>query len=551
MAIYSVGRKRVILALLLTTALLLTLDLRGNPVIDGLRNGFSYAMDPVESATDVVTVPIERVWHGIMDYDNLERENLALQEKIDRLIGTQAAAEAAVIEGKELQALYSLPSLSGIDTEVARVVGYAANNLDQVIEIDKGSLSGIEVGMPVVNQAGLVGKVTQVSANSARVMLVTDAEGVVSTTYQSGGVTFRREAFASHPDQVMVLTFSADRPGACTGTVRLKGAHKEATAAAGNSLTFTGALVNGLKYEAKLVALNNGGTLQAGDGKLEFKSCHRLTLLVAAGTDYARDYARHYRGEHPHAAIEKRLAAAGAKKYEELKAAHIAEYQSWFNRMVLDVGTTPADRLTLPIDRRKVLHAEKGGDPELEALLFQYGRYLLISCSRPGGLPANLQGLWNDSNDPPWHSDYHANINVQMNYWPAEPANLAECHTPLFDLIVSQLEPWRKATAAEQRFATASGRSGGWAVRTSHGINGDEGWQWDVPANAWYCQHFWMHYAFGGDKEWLRKVAYPVIKETCEFWEARLKTLPDGKSRNDGWPDRDSGSGPRPAEEPR
>ncbi len=175
MAIYSVGRKRVILALLLTTALLLTLDLRGNPLIDGMRNGFSYAMDPVESATNVVTNPIERIWHGITDYDDLEQENLALQEQVDRLIGTQAAAEAAVIEGKELQALYSLPSLSGIDTEVARVVGYAANNLDQVIEIDKGSRSGIEVGMPVVNQAGLVGKVTQVSANSARVMLVTDA----------------------------------------------------------------------------------------------------------------------------------------------------------------------------------------------------------------------------------------------------------------------------------------------------------------------------------------------------------------------------------------
>ena len=115
-----------------------------------------------------------------------------------------------------------------------------------------------------------------------------------------------------------------------------------------------------------------------------------------------------------------------------------------------------------------------------------------------------------------------------MNYWPAEPANLAECHTPLFDLIVSQLEPWRKATAAEPRFKTASGTSPGWAVRTSHGINGDEGWDWDVTANAWYCQHFWLHYAFGGDKTWLKNVAYPVMKETCEFWDVRLKTLPNG-----------------------
>jgi alpha-L-fucosidase 2 len=362
------------------------------------------------------------------------------------------------------------------------------------------------------------------------------ATAVHTVTYQVGGVTFRREAFASHPDQVMVLRFSADRPGACTGTVQLQGAHKEMTAAAGSSLTFAGTLEDGLKYEAKLVALNDGGTLQSGDGKLEFRGCNSLTLLVAAGTDYALDYARNYRGENPHAPVEQRLAAAAAKQYDDLKAAHVAEYKSYFNRVALDVGATPADRLALPIDRRKVLHAEGGGDPDLEELLFQYGRYLMISCSRPGGLPANLQGLWNDSNRPPWHSDYHANINIQMNYWPAEPANLAECHTTLFDLIGSQLEPWRKATAAEKRFATASGKSRGWAVRTSHGINGDEAWQWDVTANAWYCQHFWMHYAFGGDKTWLRSVAYPVMKETCEFWEARLKALPDGRLViPDGW----------------
>jgi alpha-L-fucosidase 2 len=241
------------------------------------------------------------------------------------------------------------------------------------------------------------------------------------------------------------------------------------------------------------------------------------------------DYSRHYRGQDPHPAIQRRLAVAARKGYDALRAAHSADYQSLFNRVSLNVGTTPADRRALPTDQRKVLHAEQGGDPELETLLFQYGRYLMISCSRAGGLPANLQGLWNDSNNPPWHSDYHANINIQMNYWPAEPANLAECHTPLLDLVTSQLPAWRKATAAEKRFATPSGRSRGWAVRTSHGIQGDEGWQWDLSAAAWYCQHFWMHYAFGGDKTWLKNVAYPVIKETCEFWEDRLTALPDGR----------------------
>ena len=134
MAIYTVGRRRVIIALLLTSALLLTLDLRGNPGIDRVRDGFTRVMDPIESATGVITNPIERAWNGVVNYDDLELENQALQDQLDRLIGTQASAEASVIESQELQALYNLPSLSGIETEVAQVVGYAANNLDQVVE---------------------------------------------------------------------------------------------------------------------------------------------------------------------------------------------------------------------------------------------------------------------------------------------------------------------------------------------------------------------------------------------------------------------------------
>lgn len=352
---------------------------------------------------------------------------------------------------------------------------------------------------------------------------------VHSVCYRIDGVTYRREAFASHPDGVIAVRFSADRPASCFEVVTLKGAHNETTRAVENTLSFAGALGNGLKYETKLVSLCDGGTLHIAEGKLEFRNCNSVTLLLATGTNYAMDYSRHYRGEDPHPAIDRRLAAAARRGYDALKATHIADYQSLFNRVSLDVGTTPLDRRALPTDQRKVVHSEQGGDPELESLLFQYGRYLMISCSRSGGLPANLQGLWNDSNNPPWHSDYHANINIQMNYWPAEPANLAECHTPLFDLITSQLPAWRKATAAEKCFSIASGRSRGWAVRTSHGINGDEGWQWDLSANAWYCQHFWMHYAFGGDKAWLKNVAYPVMKEICEFWEDRLAALPDGR----------------------
>lgn len=185
MAIYTVGRRRVIVALLLTLVLLLTLDLRGNPVLDRIRDGFARVMQPVESATDVVTTPLGRVWNGVARYDDLERENLALQDELDRLIGTQATARLAVEESAELKALLSLQSLAGIPTEVAKVVGASANNLDQIIEIDIGRSRGVRVGMPVVNQAGLIGKITSVTDNTAKVMLITDSRYTVPVRVQA------------------------------------------------------------------------------------------------------------------------------------------------------------------------------------------------------------------------------------------------------------------------------------------------------------------------------------------------------------------------------
>jgi rod shape-determining protein MreC len=179
MAIYTVGRRRIIFALLLTCALLLTLDLRGNPVLDRARDGFSRVMSPVEEATDVITTPLGRAWNGITEYDDLERENQALQDQVDRLIGTQATARLSVEEYQELLALLSLDSLAGIPTEVAKVVGASSNNLDQIIEINKGRSSGFKVGMPVVNQAGLIGKITSVTDNTAKVLLITDSRYAV------------------------------------------------------------------------------------------------------------------------------------------------------------------------------------------------------------------------------------------------------------------------------------------------------------------------------------------------------------------------------------
>jgi len=353
-------------------------------------------------------------------------------------------------------------------------------------------------------------------------------DAVASVSYKSGGVTYRREMFCSWPAKVLAIRLSADQPGRHTGTLELKDMHKAPVSAEGRRLTASGKLANGMAFESQVVILNDGGSVSAADGVLHFKDCDSLVILLAAGTDYVMDHAKHWRGEHPRARLAQALQAAGARSYEALKAEHVKDHQSLFGRVKLDLGQASPDRRALPTDQRIKTYTEQGNDVKLEVLFFQYGRYLMIGSSRDL-LPANLQGLRNDSNNPPWHSDYHSNINIQMNYWPALPGNLAECNLPLLHLIRSQLVAWRKATAEAKEFVLSGKPVRGWTVRTSHNIIGGMGWKWNKPGNAWYAQHFWEHYAFTADRQFLRAVAYPVLKECCEFWEDQLKALPDGR----------------------
>ena len=355
------------------------------------------------------------------------------------------------------------------------------------------------------------------------------SQAVVHVSYRTNGITYRREYFASHPDQVLVIHFTADRPGAYTGTLRLTDAHSGTVASSDNAITSTGTLSNGLKYAAKLAVLHTGGSVTIAGSQVEFHGCDSLTLLLGTGTDYVMDHARSYKsGELPLPRVASQVAAASAKPYKTLKAAHFQDYTSLFGRVHLDLGKSSAEARAMPTNQRRVV-AAAGGDPELEQLLFQYGRYLLISCSRPGALPANLQGLWNDSNSPPWSSDYHTDINIQMNYWLAEVANLSECHMPLFNLVDSQVPAWRLATqtASEYKLASGAQPGQGWDLRASFNITGGMGWLWIKTANAWLLQDYWEHYVFTGDKQFLQNRAYPLMRETCQFWQDHLKALPD------------------------
>ncbi|MCF7975926.1 MAG: glycoside hydrolase family 95 protein [Phycisphaerae bacterium] len=350
-------------------------------------------------------------------------------------------------------------------------------------------------------------------------------------TYEHEGTRFTRETFCSHPDQVLVSRMTASARGQYSGRIRLEGAHGETTTSRQGRLTFTGTLANGMTYEAQVLAAVEGGTIQQDGDTLVFSGCNSLTLILGADTSYVMDYAKKWQGDHPHARVTRQVNQVAKTPYSNLLTAHVEDTRSLYRRVAIDLGSTDPAQRALPMDRR--LEAIRNGtaDPEMDALLFQYGRYLLIACSRPGTLPANLQGLWNDRNNPPWHSDYHSNINVQMNYWLAETANLAECHMPLFDLLTASLVPFRKAT----KLAFGDDIRG-FTIRTSHNPFGGMGWKWNLPASAWYAQHFWEHYAFGQDRPYLETVAYPYLKEVCHYWEDHLKTLPDGRLvAPDGW----------------
>ncbi len=348
------------------------------------------------------------------------------------------------------------------------------------------------------------------------------AEGIHRVSFTRDGNKHLREVFASFPDRVVAIRITAGKPRSLAGTLTLKDAHGAAPDANGNTVTIAGTLANGLEYEARAKVVAKEGKLTAKDGALAFEGASELIILLAADTDYAPDRERGWRGEDPGPRIGSALDAAAAKSFDSLRSAHVEDFKKAFGRVKLDLGASAPEVRSKPTDARLRAFTSGENDPELESLLFDYGRYLLISTSRPGTLPANLQGVWNNLNTPPWRCDYHSNINVQMNYWPAETANLAEFHVPFFDYVDSQKAVYREKTRKQY------GNVRGWTVRTENNIFGKGDFKWNPPGSAWYSRHYWEHFAFGQDKEFLRTRAYPTLKEICEFWEDRLIERPDG-----------------------
>ncbi len=347
--------------------------------------------------------------------------------------------------------------------------------------------------------------------------------GIHRTAFTLDRKKYNREAFASHPDQVMVFHYSSGNKGLLSGKISMNSAQRAKTVANDDMLSFESEMPNKLKYAAILKLDHQGGKIRKEGRSLVFEDCRSLTLYLDARTNYKPDYNSGWRGEDPVPVIEKELNAAGRFSYSQLLKRHVADITQLTGSAHIDIGQTAPEILSLPTNERLKKYAGGGYDPDLEETMFQFGRYLLVSSSRPGGLPANLQGLWNDSNTPAWASDYHNNINIQMNYWAAESTNLSECHLPLIDYIVAQQEPCRIATRK-----TFGENTRGWTARTSQSIFGGNGWEWNIPASAWYAHHVFEHWDFTRDNEYLKNTAYPILKEICEYWEDRLKKMPDG-----------------------
>lgn len=345
-------------------------------------------------------------------------------------------------------------------------------------------------------------------------------EGMGRVSYTIGGTRYVREYFASHADSVVVMRLSTPGSrGRLNLALRMVDGEGRQAVTGGNMFVVSGRL-DLLQYEAQAVVKAEGGTVRTEDGRLVVSGADAVTVVLAAATDFDLSSPTYTSGDARgvHSRVSARVERASALAYKKLRARHVEDYSRLFGRVDLELTDD------VPLMTTDELLRNHKYNNYLDMLCFQYGRYLMISSSRGGAVPSNLQGLWNNVNNPPWECDYHSNINIQMNYWPAEVTNLAECHMPFINYVSTEA---MKQDGSWQRVARKDGCRG-WAVHTQNNLFGYTDWLINRPANAWYCTHLWQHYAYGLDRVYLRSVAWPVMKETCLYWFDRLK-MQDGR----------------------
>lgn len=360
---------------------------------------------------------------------------------------------------------------------------------------------------------------------------------ISTVKYEVDGTIFQREVFASHPDQAIIVRLHSSKKGALSFKAGLGSPHSRITITVeGDEVVLRGNANNyhreagmdgfpypesKLTFEARLKVVTQGGKITQNENSLEIKDADNATLSLVAATSFLT---YNNISGNPGETCKNHLIALEGKSYKKLKSKHIADYESLFGRVGIDLGSSQISMR--PTDQRLTTFKEDL-DPSLVALLYQYGRYLLISSSRPGTQPANLQGIWNDRMAPPWDSKYTININTEMNYWPSEMTNLSECTEPLIRMV-GELAETGQSTAREHYNLP------GWVAhhntdlwRGAAPINNSDHGIW-VTGGAWLCQHLWWHYEFTGDLEYLREKAYPVMREAARFFTGYL--VPDPKN---------------------
>ena len=341
------------------------------------------------------------------------------------------------------------------------------------------------------------------------------------------GVTYQREYLASNPDSVIVIRISPPgQTGKLSFNVSLTDAHSTTTSYSAGTISFAGSLAT-VSYNAKVKVINEGGTLTTRSTQIAIANADAVTIILAGATNFSPGASTYKSGDAStlNAIVSNRLNNASAKSYQTLKANHLNDYQPLFNRVKLDLDIAAPN-----INTDELIRSYKYNS-YLDLLYYQYGRYLMLGSSRGIALPSNLQGLWNNSNSPAWQCDIHNNINVEMNYWPAENTNLSECHLPFLNYINTEAtkvnSSWQKM-ASTPISTTSNGEymAGytGWTMRTQNNIFGYSDWNWNRPANAWYCMHLWQHFRYTNDTTYLKNVAFPTMKSACEFWFGRLKS---------------------------
>lgn len=349
-------------------------------------------------------------------------------------------------------------------------------------------------------------------ANYKRELDISNA--VAATSYSLSNIDYKRECFVSAVNQALVINLTASKKASISFNAVLSSVHRNyaVTQLNNNTIILAVKVRNGiLQGKSYLQIVTKGGVVAINNGQLTINNADEATIYLTAGTTY-----KNYKDVSADAAqpCVKAMASLKGKTYEQIKSAHVSEYQKWFNTFSIALGD--ASKATIPTEER-LRDFLNGNDPSFAALYTQYGRYLLIASSRPGTRPANLQGIWNDLTNPPWGSKYTTNINAEMNYWPAELLNLSPMHEPLFDMI-GELAITGKQTAKDHYNAP------GWVLhhntdvwRGTAPINAANHGIW-VTGGAWLCQHLWEHYLVTQDKQFLKTKAYPIMKEAALFF---------------------------------